>query len=204
MGLNVREDPIPHAELQATSRWYIDRCHVDFVATGNPLYAFEAFVKGRQLGLALPEWVLEYLQRGMEKFRDCYLDFSFGRGSNTPAEALAAAFGFKDEPRHGKRSGGPTSWTDFKLESRRCHMGAYVDIVIMEWGEATGKVKKSAAILEATRRYNKANAAKVSEATMRRAWVEFHQILSRSRRKDLRHELAELVNRIFVASDRSG
>ncbi len=83
-------------------------------------------------------------------------------------------------------------------------MGAYVDIVIMEWGEATGKVKKSAAILEATRRYNKANAAKVSEATMRRAWVEFHQILSRSRRKDLRHELAELVNRIFVASDRSG
>jgi hypothetical protein len=205
MGSGVGEDSISDVELRATWQWYIDHCQIDFVATGNPLYAFKAFVKARQLGLTLPEWILEYLQRAMEQFWDSYLAFSSGHGPNIPAEALAAAFGLKKEVVRGKRSGGPTSWTEHELESHRFAMGAYVDMVIMEWAETIGnyKVKKTAAILEATRRYNKAHTTDVSESTMRRAWVDFHRILNR-RRKDLRHELAELANRIFVAPDRSG
>lgn len=207
IGSGVGEESISDVELRATQQRYIDdHCQVDFVATGNPLYAFEAFVIARQLGLTLPEWILEYLQRAMEQFWDSYLAFSSGHRPNIPAEALAAAFGLRKEAWQGERSGGPTSWTEYKLESHRFAMGAYVDMVMLEWAEEIGnyKVKKTAAISEATRRYNKAYATDVSESTMRRAWVEFHRILNRSRRKDLRHELAELADRIFVAPDRSG
>jgi hypothetical protein len=170
------------AELREYWEWWLGRHKVDFIATGNPMFAFFGYVKARMLGITPPDWILEYLDRSVESFQRAYVKFCLGVGPNDPATALSAAFGVK-KAQKGQRSGGPTCWDDFNLEEHRFDMGSYVEEVILEWSATSRKVKRMAAVAEATKRYNKKNGTKVSEATVRRAWLDFRECLARPNRQ---------------------
>ena len=62
-------------------------------------------------------------------------------------------------------------------EKNKIRHGIIVAEVINEWTNGSRKIKQSAVFEEAAKRYNEKNGTNVSEATVRRAWLEFRERL---------------------------
>src|SRR5438477_247212 len=121
--------------------------HRDFLATGDPMFAFVAYSTSRTCGEPPPEWVLKFLDEAVERWFEAYGSFSESSGktrkrSNRPGDALVDAF-IKREL--GQR----TIWTDAQLRRRRWEMGMAV-CTAFQTVKAQGKpINYKAAITDA-------------------------------------------------------
>jgi hypothetical protein len=86
-----------------------------FSKTGNPFYAWEAYVTAINCGGAVPEVVRNYIDNAARLFMRAYHAYRRNDSPNDPAEAFAVAFGIK-KPRTGKPPGRGTIFSSVGTE----------------------------------------------------------------------------------------
>jgi hypothetical protein len=145
---------------------FIDGLRRRFLETGDPMCACDAYRLARSLNLKLPDWILEWLDRGIFEFQAAIEGETFFEGFGValktlpdkirPAQAFAKAFGVND------------STARKAYDNRGIHFGNHVVRLAWQDHQDGRRVKEMAIVRYLSEKYGFS-----SPETAWRSWARF-------------------------------
>lgn len=128
------------------AKHFIKIAREGYERTLNPLYAWKAYLEARSAGIAVPKWVLGYLDEAAERLWSLQSKTAHGEKLTSPAAAIAEAFRLKKPGRGGRG----TVFSEFQKNSWIFY-GATVHLYMGLDQRKYGRAKLSQAVAEVAR-----------------------------------------------------